>query len=158
MNEDNSNPDLAPDSELDAGPDTTGWDVPPRSQRAAKSVTQLRAMSAGVLVPEAIVLALSAPVLMFNAELDKSVALAVGLGLGVACLLVTGMLGRPWAYWVGHAIQVVAVGLGFFVPLMFFIGGIFALLWGSAWFLGQKIAREKLAAWDAWDAEQLSEP
>ena len=64
MNEDNSNPDLAPDSELDAGPDTTGWDVPPRSQRAAKSVTQLRAMSAGVLVPEAIVLALSAPVLM----------------------------------------------------------------------------------------------
>ena len=49
--------------------------------------------------------------------------------------------------------QVAAIGLGFVVPLMFVLGAIFALLWGTAYFLGRKIERERAAAYAAFDAE-----
>ena len=48
-------------------------------------------------------------------------------------------------------IQVAAIGLGFVVPLMFFLGALFALLWGTAYFLGRKIERERAAAYAALD-------
>ena len=32
------------------------------------------------------------------------------------------------------------------IPLMFVLGAIFALLWGTAYFLGRKIERERAAA------------
>ena len=48
-------------------------------------------------------------------------------------------------------IQGAAIGLGFVIPLMFVLGGIFALLWGSAYFLGRKIERERAEAFAAFD-------
>ena len=47
-----------------------------------------------------------------------------------------------------------AIGLGFLVPMMFFLGGLFALLWGSAYGLGRKIERERAAAFAAHDRAQ----
>jgi hypothetical protein len=67
------------------------------------------------------------------------------------------MLRSEWAYGLGWAIQVAAIGLGFVVPLMFVLGAIFALLWGSADFLGRKIERERAAAYAALDAELAAE-
>jgi len=78
-------------------------------------------------------------------------ALWVGLGLTVACLLLAGMLRSEWAYWAGWAIQVAAIGLGFVIPMMFGLGAIFAVLWGTADFLGRKIERERAAAYAAHD-------
>ena len=43
--------------------------------------------------------------------------------------------------------------IGLLVPMMFVLGGIFALLWGTADFLGRKIERERAAAWAAYRAE-----
>jgi hypothetical protein len=37
---------------------------------------------------------------------------------------------------------------------MFFLGAIFALLWGTADLLGRKIERERAAAYAAFDAER----
>ena len=45
-------------------------------------------------------------------------------------------------------------GLGFVIPLMFVLGAIFALLWGTAYFLGRKIERERAEAYAAYRAEQ----
>lgn len=138
--------------------DVSGWDVPAREVRVAKSFAPMRGMMAGVLLPEAIVLGLSAPVLMHGGGVAKGLALGVGLGLAVLCLVVAGSLRRgPWAIWTGHAIQVVAVLLGFVVPLMFFVGGLFALLWGLAVGLGRKISHEKLVVWNNWEREQLDQ-
>ena len=61
------------------------------------------------------------------------------------------MLRAEWAYSLGWLIQGAAVGLGFVIPLMFLLGGIFALLWGTAYFLGVKIERERAAAYAALD-------
>ena len=62
------------------------------------------------------------------------------------------MLRSEWAYRAGWLIQVAAVGLGLLIPMMFFLGGIFALLWGTADFLGRKIERERAAAYAAHEA------
>ena len=115
-----------------------------------------RGMCAAILGLEAVVLGLTTPVMVMVSDVDASVAVAVGVGLTVVCLLLAGMLRRPWAYAAGWAVQVVAVGLGFVVPMMFLLGAIFALLWGTAYFLGKRIERERAAAWAAWDAQQES--
>jgi len=110
-----------------------------------------RGMCASVLGLEAIVLGLTTPVMIAIAGVSTATALIVGLGLCVVCLVLSGMLRRPWAYYVGWAVQIAAILLGLVIPLMFVLGGIFALLWGLADGLGRKIDRERAAAFAAYD-------
>lgn len=117
-----------------------------------------RGMCAAVLSLEAVVLGLTTPVMVVIAGVGLGTGLAVGLGLAAACVVVAGMLRREWAYLVGWAIQVAAVALGFVVPLMFFLGAVFAALWATADLLGQRIERERAAAFAAYDAERSSPP
>ncbi len=111
-------------------------------------------MCAAVLSLEAITLGLTTPVMITIADVSTSTALVVGLGLAVLCLLLAGMLRSPWAYSLGYVVQVAAVGLGFVISMMFLLGGVFALLWTSADYLGRKIEREKAEAWAAFRAEK----
>ncbi|MDF1603678.1 DUF4233 domain-containing protein [Nocardioides sp. YIM 152315] len=113
-----------------------------------------RGMCAAVLSLEAITLGLTTPVLITIADVDTGVAVAVGLGLAAACLVLAGMLRAEWAYTLGWVVQAAAIGLGFVIPLMFLLGAIFALLWGTAYLLGRKIERERAAAYAAYDEQQ----
>ena len=113
-------------------------------------------MCAAILSLEAITLGLTTPVMISGSDVHTGTALAVGLGLTVACLLLAGMLRRPWAYAVGWAVQVAAIALGLLVPMMFLLGAIFALLWGTADVLGRRIERERAAAYAAFEARQAS--
>ena len=113
-----------------------------------------RGMCAAVLSLEAIALGLTTPVMITIADVATGTALAVGLGLAAACLLLAGMLRAEWAYLAGYAVQVAAVAVGFVVPAMFGLGAVFAALWAGADLLGRKIERERAAAWAAYDAEQ----
>lgn len=108
----------------------------------------MRGMCAAMLTFEAILLGLSVPVMIAVEDVPAGLALGLGLGLAVLCLLTAGMLRRPWAYTVGHAIQVASILLGFLVPAMFFVGGLFGLLWLSAFLLGRRIEADK-ARWAA---------
>jgi hypothetical protein len=110
-------------------------------------------MCAAVLSLEAITLGLTTPVLITVADVDVPIALTIGLGLAVLCLLTTGLLRYEWAYAIGWLIQLAAIGLGFLVGMMFFLGGVFALLWATAYVLGRKIERERAAAYAAFDAD-----
>jgi hypothetical protein len=113
-----------------------------------------RTLCATILTLEAITLGLTTPVMITIADVPTGTAVAVGVGLMVLCLLTAGLLRREWGFWLGHAIQVAAVSLGFVVPLMFLLGAIFALLWGTADVLGRKIERERAAAYAAYEQEQ----
>jgi hypothetical protein len=106
-----------------------------------------RRLCAAILLLEAIAFGLSAPVLA-TVEGVGATGLWVGVGLTVACLLVAGLLRFSWAYWLGWAIQVAAVAVGFVVSTMFFVGAIFTALWGTAYVLGRKIEIER-AQWEA---------
>ncbi|EFQ83631.1 hypothetical protein HMPREF0063_11294 [Aeromicrobium marinum DSM 15272] len=105
---------------------------------------------------QSIVLGLSTPVMISVEGVDRTPALVMGLGLTVLCLLTAGSLRRPQAYWVGHGIQVASIGLGFLVPIMFFVGGMFAALWIAAFRLGARIDEDK-ARWAREAAEQGDE-
>ena len=115
-----------------------------------------RGMCSAVLFLEAITLGLSTPVMIAVADVSPGVALPVGLGLALLCLLTSGLLRKEWAYTLGWIIQGAAIALGFLVTTMFFLGGIFALLWASADLLGRKIDRERAAAFRAFDAQDES--
>jgi hypothetical protein len=108
-----------------------------------------RSLCATVLFVEAITLGLTTPVMITIADVPTGTALAIGLGLAVACLVIAGLLRAEWGYWLGHAIQVAAVGLGFVTPMMFALGPIFALLWATAYGVGRKIERERAEAFAA---------
>ncbi len=110
-----------------------------------------RGMCAAVLSLEAIAIALSTPVLITISEVSAPLALSLGLGLAVVSVLAAGMLRRESGYHLGHAVQVAAVALGFLAPMMFVVGGLFALLWGSAYGLGRKIERERAEAFAEYD-------
>ena len=110
-----------------------------------------RGMCAAVLSLEAIVLGLTAPVMVKIADVATGPALGIGLGLAVACLLLAGLLRSELAYGLGSVLQVFAIALGFVIPPMFFLGSVFALLWATAYFLGRKIERERAAAYAAYD-------
>jgi len=109
-------------------------------------------MCAAILSLEAIALGLVTPVLISVADVPVGEALLIGLGLAVACVLMAGLLRAEWAYVVGWAIQLAAIAVGFLVPMMFVVGAIFALLWGTAYFLGRKIERERADAYAAHEA------
>jgi hypothetical protein len=109
-------------------------------------------MCAGVLSLEAITLGLTAPVLITIADVSSPVALGIGLGLAVLCLLTAGLLRHEWAYGLGWSIQVAAIALGFVIGIMFFLGAVFAMLWAAAYLLGRKIERERAAAYADFDA------
>ena len=115
-----------------------------------------RGMCAAILSLEAIVLGLTTPVMINLADVPWRTACLVGLGLSVACLLLAGLLRAEAAYVAGWAIQVAAIALGFVVTMMFVLGAIFALLWGTAYFLGRTIERERAEAYAAYDAEQAA--
>ena len=102
-----------------------------------------RQLSATMLALQAVVLGLTTPVMISVAGVPAGTALAVGLGLAVACVVAAGMLRRPWAYSLGWLIQVASIVLGVVVPIMFVLGAVFLALWAGAYFVGAKIDRER---------------
>ena len=110
-----------------------------------------RGMCAAVLALEGIVVGLSTPVMITLSDVPVGTAVAVGVGLAAGCLVLAGLLRSEAAYVVGWALQLAAFALGFLVPSMFFLGAVFALLWGTAYFLGRRIERDRAAAYAAHD-------
>jgi len=102
-----------------------------------------RSMCATMLALQAVVLGLTTPVLISVAAVPVASALLVGLGLTVACVVVAGLLRRPWAFALGWGIQVASLALGVVITMMFVLGAIFTALWAGAYFLGAKIDRER---------------
>jgi hypothetical protein len=102
-----------------------------------------RSMCAAILVLEGIVLFLTGVVMIGVTDLGTGRSLLIGGGLAVLCLVAAGMLGRPGGYPLGWLVQLVSVALGLVVPVMFFVGAIFAVLWVTAYVLGVRIDQER---------------
>lgn len=90
----------------------------------------MKVLCSAVLSLEAIVVLLAIPIATTNGSVENT-ALAVWLGFGIALLLLltVGVLRRPWGITIGWALQAVVLAIGFFVPAMFIVGGLFAILW-----------------------------
>jgi energy-coupling factor transporter transmembrane protein EcfT len=66
-------------------------------------------------------------------------------GAGIALIVVLAVTGRlvakPWGIWLGHALQVLLIALGFVIPTMFFVGCLFAALWIYCFIAGRRLDR-----------------
>ncbi|WP_258726651.1 DUF4233 domain-containing protein [Cellulomonas sp. NS3] len=83
---------------------------------------------------------------------------AVWLAGGVLMLVLvvlSRLPGRPGGYVAGSVVQVVVLAMGFVVPMMFVVGGVFVVLWFVSLRLGGRIDRER-AEWDAAHPGQVS--
>jgi hypothetical protein len=105
----------------------------------------VRGIAASVLVFEGMVVFFATLVALDLSDVDDATLWWTGGTLAVACVLAAGLLGRPWGYLAGSALQVLVVAAGFLVPAMFVLGLVFAALWFLALHLGRKVARVQAA-------------
>jgi hypothetical protein len=89
----------------------------------------MRVIAASILVFEALLVVLAIPVAITLGGVDPAVAITGGLALAVLCVVVAGLLSRPWGYRAGWVVQGLILLSGFVVHAMFLIGGLFVLLW-----------------------------
>ena len=112
-------------------------------QSAAGMGQVQRAMCAGMLLLQAMVLFLTTPVLLSLTDVDTVAALVIGLGLTLACFVAAGTMRRPLGGPLGWGVQVASIALGVVIMAMFALGLIFLTLYAGSWFLGARIDRER---------------
>jgi hypothetical protein len=113
----------------------------------------VKVLCSSVLGFEAIVVFLAGLVASTNGSVSTQ-GTAIGLGAGMAVLLFLSIAfvrrscepPRPYGLWWGSALQVVVVGIGVWVPAMFIVGGIFAILWVVAVRTGAQVDAARRAA------------
>jgi hypothetical protein len=97
-------------------------------------------IAATLLTIEVIVVALAVPVAVNVSEVSAGRAWLVAGSVIVLCIAgaATARRGRV-GYVIGTAAQVAALGMGFIVTAMFFIGAVFAALWLTLMRIGPKV-------------------
>ncbi|CAA9349821.1 MAG: Lead, cadmium, zinc and mercury transporting ATPase; Copper-translocating P-type ATPase [uncultured Nocardioidaceae bacterium] len=105
-----------------------------------------RRLCAATLVLEAIMLALTTPVLIAIADVSTTVAVSGGVGLGVLAVVAAGSLRSPVGYLLGHLVQVGALALGLLLATMVVLGLVFTALWVASYLLGRRIDLDRAAA------------
>jgi hypothetical protein len=92
-----------------------------------------------MLTLQAMVTLLAIPVAISVAHADATTAGVAGGVLAVAGLLIAGLLRYRWAYVAGSVLQILVIATGFVVPVMFFLGVIFGLLWAASIWVGRRV-------------------
>ena len=101
-----------------------------------------------ILILEAVVVFFATLVAYGLRIAPTSTVWLVGGGLSVLLILLSGFVSRPGGYAAGWVGQVLVLAGGFWVPMMFFVGAVFVILWWVALSLGGRIDRER-AEYDA---------
>ena len=95
----------------------------------------MRVMAAAVLTMESILMGFA---LLIAKDSASSIQLWLGGLLSIILLLTAGMLKRKSGYLLGSILQLCLIGYGLVVPQMYFMGGLFLILWISAIVLGRR--------------------
>ncbi|EYT81060.1 DUF4233 domain-containing protein [Streptomyces andamanensis] len=119
----------------------------------------MRTLCSSTLIGEFFVIGFAALVAMKDPDLSMGTVWTVSGIAMVLCVLLCGMLGRPGGVALGWALQIALVASGFVVPVMYFLGAVFAGLWWASVHFGRKIdeAKARFAARAA-EAEAASAP
>ncbi len=108
----------------------------------------MRTLCSSTLIGEFFVIGFAGLVAMKDDALSMT---AVWTVCGVAMLLsvvLCGMVTRPGGVHLGWALQIALIASGFVVPMMFFLGAVFAGLWWASVHYGRKVDEAK-AQWAA---------
>jgi hypothetical protein len=103
----------------------------------------MRVLGSTVLILEALVVLLAVPIATNVSNVNATYALVTGIALAGLLVLTVGVITKPIAVPIGWVLQVLVIASGIIVPTMFFIGGLFALLWFFAVRNGQRVDRAR---------------
>jgi hypothetical protein len=119
-----------------------------------------RRLASSVLAMEFVVFWLAIIVAVVMSHVAVAVAASVGGVLALACLVIAARIKKRWAFAAGSVLQVLAIVCGFVVPVMFFVGAVFALLWIAALRVGDSAIRvaERFAASVGGPTESAAKP
>lgn len=98
-----------------------------------------------VLVFDAIIFGLAIAGMIQVSDVSPGVAALAGGGGAVLALIAAATLRRGW-WWLSWLVQVVGIALGFATPMMFWVGGSFAVLWVIVFALGKRLEQVNPAA------------
>ncbi|MEU3251622.1 DUF4233 domain-containing protein [Streptomyces sp. NPDC006997] len=114
----------------------------------------MRTLCSGTLIAEFLIIGFAGLVAMKDDDLSTGTVWAVcGAGM-LLSLLLCGLLTRPGGVALGWVLQVGLVASGFFVPMMFVVGVLFAGLWWSSVHFGRKVDEAKARFAAATEADQ----
>lgn len=102
-----------------------------------------RTLAATMLVLESVVVIFAGLVAKDLSGLSAGAALAVHGGIAAACLATAALLRLRAGYLLGTLLQPGVIATGVWVPLMYGLGTLFALLWLAALRVGGRIERER---------------
>ncbi|WP_256103320.1 DUF4233 domain-containing protein [Streptomyces sp. ODS05-4] len=111
----------------------------------------MRTLCASTLIGEFFVIGFAGLVAMKDDTLAMGTVWTVCGVLMALSVLLCGMLTRPGGVPLGWALQIALIASGFVVPLMFFLGAVFAGLWWASIHFGRRIDEAK-ARWAAQEA------
>jgi len=95
----------------------------------------MRVMAAAVLTMESLLMGFA---LLIAKDSATSTQLILGGVLALLFILNAGLLKRRGGYLLGSILQLCLIGYGLVVPQMYYMGGLFLILWISAIVLGRR--------------------
>lgn len=95
----------------------------------------MRVMAAAVLTMESLLMGFA---LLIAKDSASDAQLWLGAGLAIALLLSAGLLKRKGGYLLGSILQIFMISYGLVIWHMYYMGGLFALLWITAIALGRR--------------------
>lgn len=103
----------------------------------------MRVLASSVLVMEALTMGFALLIAMNSSD---GWTVLLGAVVAILLLLTPGLLKKRSGWILGSILQFFLVGYGVVVTMMYFLGGIFALLWVAAIFVGRagEAARARL--------------
>ncbi|MEU6550007.1 DUF4233 domain-containing protein [Streptomyces sp. NPDC046915] len=103
----------------------------------------MRTLCSSTLIGEFFIIGFAGLVAMKDQDLSASTVWTVcGLAMFLSVAL-CGMVTRPGGVALGWALQIALVASGFFVPMMFILGAVFAALWWASVHFGRKVDEAK---------------
>jgi hypothetical protein len=76
--------------------------------------------------------------LLLAMDQHGALALWVGGAIAILCLLTAGLMRTIRGWYIGSVLQIALIGYGVVIPLMYFMGALFAGLWVAAFVIGRK--------------------
>lgn len=106
----------------------------------------MRRLCATVLISEMVVIWLAIPVALAVEHASPRKIGVAGVALAIAAVVLAAMA-RRWLRWTlagGSVLQALVIAAGVIVPVMYFLGGIFAALWVIGIVLGYRFEGHRL--------------
>jgi Protein of unknown function (DUF4233) len=95
----------------------------------------MRVIGAAVLVMESLLMGFA---ILIAKDNHSSLAIIVGSLISLLLFLNAGLMKNMRGWYIGSVLQIAMVAYGTVVPMMYFMGALFAALWTTGFFIGRK--------------------